>query len=451
MNVLLISINRLRVPYPVYPLGLDHVAGAISAAHRVRILDLIACAPGAVGEVIAAAVREEVPDAVGISIRNIDDTDASSRQGFLGGMRAAMAAVRAACRAPIILGGAGYSLFPESLLEALAADYGVVGEGERLGRLLDAIERKEDPSDLPGVVVRGRKAVVPEPWSDAGRVVESRNPQLATYLSQGGMLNLQTKRGCPFRCLYCTYPAIEGRHLRLAPVEEVARTARRLQESGAKFLFIADSAFNASLEHSLQVAEAFSHAGLSIPWGAFLSPLPAPSGYYRALAEAGCTHIEFGTDALSDAMLERLRKPFSVAQAMESHATAVAAGLHVAHFLALGGPGESPHTVNETLDHAARMERAAIFFFCGLRIYRGTALFDLALAEGQIAAEDDLLTPVYYRPGAIGLEGILERVSRRAGDFPNWIVGSGGERVARLVERMHRRGQAGPLWERLIG
>jgi radical SAM superfamily enzyme YgiQ (UPF0313 family) len=36
-----------------------------------------------------------------------------------------------------------------------------------------------------------------------------------SYYRLGGMLNIQTKRGCPFRCIYCTYPGVEGRKIRL--------------------------------------------------------------------------------------------------------------------------------------------------------------------------------------------------------------------------------------------
>ncbi|PKN48022.1 MAG: B12-binding domain-containing radical SAM protein, partial [Deltaproteobacteria bacterium HGW-Deltaproteobacteria-16] len=40
MKILLISPNTLTVPYPVYPIGLDYVAGCIPTEHQVRIADL---------------------------------------------------------------------------------------------------------------------------------------------------------------------------------------------------------------------------------------------------------------------------------------------------------------------------------------------------------------------------------------------------------------------------
>ena len=30
------------------------------------------------------------------------------------------------------------------------------------------------------------------------------------YLQSGSIASIQAKRGCPYRCVYCTYPLLEG-------------------------------------------------------------------------------------------------------------------------------------------------------------------------------------------------------------------------------------------------
>ncbi|MBI5542957.1 MAG: radical SAM protein [Deltaproteobacteria bacterium] len=453
MKVLLISFNHLKVPYPVFPLGLDYVAGAL-APHAVRVLDLCSTPVGEEAEPIARAVGELGPDAVGISIRNIDNTDCTDLKAFLADMRAVVNAVRAATRAPIVLGGAGYTLFPGELLTALGADYGIVGEGERLKGLLDALEQGGGRLAEPvpeGVAVRGRPAPRPVPFrGEILRGAPQLNPLLPWYLGHGGMLSLQTQRGCPFRCVYCTYPAIEGRGLRPIDLAQVGRTARNLQEAGAKYLFLTDSSFNASPAHSLAVARALREAGVSVPWSAFFTPVRPPDGFYQRLAEAGCSHVEFGTDTLCDAMLERNQKPFRFADVQAAHAAAQAAGLYVAHFMLLGGPGETPQTVQEALDHAELLPETAYFFFCGMRIYPNTDLHRIALEEGQIAPGQDLLEPVFYRPRAIGPDEITRQVERHSRGRHAWVVGAGGEAFAKLQWRQYERGNVGPLWERLF-
>jgi radical SAM superfamily enzyme YgiQ (UPF0313 family) len=451
LKILLISMNRLAVPYPVFPLGLDHVAGAVQARHEPRILDLCDCPPGAEGSAIGDAVRAFGPGAVGISIRNIDNTDVAELHGFLAEMRAVVDAVRSATKAPIILGGAGYTLFPSDLLEALGADYGIIGEGERLPELLAALEQGRSPCGMPFVAVRGERAADPLPWN--GRPVRCEptlNPSLSHYLSQGGMLNLQTKRGCPYHCVYCTYPAIEGRTFRLFDPADLARQARKLQEAGARYIFITDSVFNGHTEHSLAVARAFHAEGLTIPWGGYFVPRKPPAGYYDELASLGLTHAEFGTDVLCESMIERVGKTFHVADAIEAQRAAVAAGINTAHFMLLGGPGETAQTVDETLDNCERLEKTALFFFCGMRIYPRTPLYEVALAEGQIPQGKSLLEPIFYKPPAISFDEIRARVSARAAGRTSWVVGSGGEKSARLVARLHQRGHVGPLWEMMI-
>ncbi len=451
MKVLLISVNRSAFPYPVYPLGLDHVAGAISPPHAVRILDLCPLPAASVLDEVERAVREGTPDAVGLSIRNIDSNDATAVEEFFSPVRAVVDRIRAATRAPVVLGGAGFTIFPDELMRLLGADYGVVGEGEQALALLDALAAGRSPEGLPGVAVKGRPAPAPSPLRCdlPRRAAPGVNGALGFYAARGGVLNLQTQRGCPFRCVYCTYPGIEGRAARRLAADDVARTALELQGAGARYLFVTDSVFNGDPEHADAVAAAFARAGVRVPWGAFFAPPRPPDGFYARMARAGCSHVELGTEALSDRMLARIRKTFRVEDVLAAHRAARAAGLHVAHFLLLGGPGETRETVDETLDAAEALSDAALFFFCGMRVYPGTELERIARREGQLDG-GSLLAPVFYEPPGFPLAEIAAHVERRADGRLNWIVGAGAGRASALIARLHERGQAGPLWEKLV-
>lgn len=448
MRVLLVSGNTHTQPYPVYPIGLDYVAGAIAERHPVRIVDMNAPENG---QTLAEAIEEFAPELIGLSIRNVDTSDTTRRDGFFSSYKGLVAAIRVRTTAPLVLGGSGFTMFPDAMMRGLDADYGIVGEGERLSLLLDALERRDGGRPLPGVFTPRSAAAVPEPWP--GRIARRFDPDLphvAFYLERGGMLNLQTKRGCGFNCIYCTYPLIEGHALRLFDPQEAGRTARRLQEAGAKYIFIADAAFNSDRAHSLAVAGAFRKAGVSVPWGAFFAPLSADRDYFRILADAGLSHVEFGSESLSDPVLKAYRKPFRAENVFEAHTAAAAAGLHVAHYFLFGGPGESSDTVNATLDGIERLGACALFLFCGVRVYPQTALEALARRNGQIDGSRDLLEPVFYRSPAIDGEEMLDRVRRRADGRLNWLIGDGGERAARIMAKLHARGHSGPLWEHLI-
>lgn len=454
MRVLLLSPNRLRFPYPVYPLGLDYVANALSATHEVRILDLCPLSDDEVGQTVTGTIRGFAPDAIGISVRNIDNTDATNLREFVGDLATLVRAIRLESLAPIVLGGAGFTLYPQEVLAACGADYGLIGEGERAPALFDALAVGTDPSALPGVVCRGgaAPAIVPIPVNSIGhRTMPPPNPALEFYLSSCGIMNLQTQRGCVFRCVYCTYPTIEGQCVRPRPAEEVAREAVELQAAGARYLFLTDSVFNASPAHCLAVASAFRRAGLSIPWGAYFAPLSPPDGFYERMAEGGCAHVEFGTETLAEPMLRRIRKAFRRDDVFLAHRAARAAGLHVAHFLILGGPDETESTLEETFTAADRLRDAVLFFFCGMRIFRGTELARMAMESGQVKAGATLLEPVFYQPPRLALAVIEASLRERATGRPNWIVGGGEDRTHRATSRLYSRGHTGLLWEHLVG
>ncbi|PKN18854.1 MAG: B12-binding domain-containing radical SAM protein [Deltaproteobacteria bacterium HGW-Deltaproteobacteria-6] len=447
-KVLLISANMMKNPYPVYPLGLDYVAGSLHSRYETKILDMN---DFPFLETLGEQIRRYAPDYIGLSIRNIDNTDTINSLGFLSDYQDLAAVIRQNSDAALILGGSGYTIFPVEFVRALHADYGIAGEGERLSALLHALDNKTDVTSIPGIVTGLSQKVSCRAWDGAmNRAFEPDAAHVKYYLSCGGMLNLQTKRGCPFRCSYCTYPHIEGRRMRFFAPAEIAKQARDLQEAGAKYIFLTDSAFNASYDHSLQVAEAFRKSSVTIPWGGFFAPTVPPDDYYRKLAAAGLTHVEFGTESMSDAMLTNLQKPFASADVFRAHQSALAAGLHIAHYFLLGGPGENEETLQDTLNKVDQLNRAVFFFFCGIRIYPHTDLYDTALREGQISASQNLIEPVFYRsPFISGIE-ILKRVETHAGGRQNWLVGAGENKTSGILPRLYERGYTGPLWEYLI-
>lgn len=450
MKILLVSANTLTAPYPVYPLALDYLAASLSPPHQVEIADLNLLGSQ---EALAGIIHSFAPDLVGLSCRNIDNTDASDPMFFINEYRVLVSSIKKHTSAPVVCGGSGFTIMPLEILKAIGGDFGVIGEGERLRLLADALEQKtQDPTVIPGVISPASSAAdLPPPLEAAfARQVRNDLAHYGFYLSRGGMMNLQTKRGCSFRCIYCPYPRIEGRSHRLIPPEEVAAQALALQEIGARYLFITDSAFNSDIQHSLEVARAFIRNKVSIPWGAFFAPVKLPADYFAVMAEAGLTHVEFGTESLSAAMLASYRKPFRPASVFEAHQAALDAGLHTAHYFLLGGPGESQQTLTECLDKIEDLLRTVLFFFVGIRVYPHTELHAIAMREGQIDAATDLLTPFFYRPAALETGSIEAVVRERAQGRTNWVIGSGGATSAATIARMHAKGRVGPLWDHLI-
>ena len=445
MNVLLISPNTHTIPYPVYPIGLDYVAGALGDQHQVQIVDMNILDRDGLGEII----KEFAPDIIGLSLRNVDNTEVGNPLFFIEEQRQLVCWLREQSQSPIVCGGAGFTILAREIFDVVQPDYGIVGEGERFVQLVEALEQGRELDDIPGLM-DGYGSSPPIPWQgEQTRNLES-GAHTRYYIEHGGMLNLQSKRGCSFRCIYCPYPHIEGNKHRYVEPGIVARTALSLQEQGAKYFFITDSAFNSDRAHSLEVAEAFYEQGVTIPWGGFFSPVKAREDYFATMKRCGLSHVEFGTESLSDAMLTSYQKPFRVQDVTEAHCMAVDAGLHVAHYFLLGGPGECRQTLDETLETAEGLDKSVLFFFTGMRVYPHTKLYDIALREGKITEDSNLLEPFYYQCDGISSQQIEKQVRERSGQRINWIIGSGGDTAAGIVSRMHKRGFVGPLWEYLV-
>ena len=446
-KVLLISVNRCVSPSPVFPLGLACLEAALRpAGYETHWLDR---------QAEARSVREAAvafkPDFVGISLRNIDDVVIRRRETFFDPLRTMIAEIREVCAAPVILGGSGFSIFPEALLEASGADFGIQGEGEAsLLALLRALEHRADHSAIPGLVYRHNGSVVANPAQrlNLAELPRADRPDsvLSYYLRETGMANLQTQRGCSCHCEYCTYPLIEGPRFRRRPAEAIAEEMADLQRRGVKYVFIVDSIFNSSPEHVRQVCEAILHRNLKLRWTCFLRPAGLTADLMQLMARAGLAHVEFGTDSLCDSVLAAYGKRFTFADVHRSHELARQAKIECCHFLICGGPGETLETLEEGFQNSLRLPETAILALVGMRIYPGTALHAKACRERPLPSDNQLLQPHYYLSDAVTEDAVFARLQDFSHRSPNWIVGDPPPRYVELAARLRSRGVIGPLW-----
>ena len=197
---------------------------------------------------------------------------------------------------------------------------------------------------------------------------------MRAYLAQGSLPGVQTQRGCPLHCCYCTYPLIEGARSRFLGAEAVVEELRRLSALGVKYVFFVDSVFNTSDEHVTEVCEALIRADLGVQWECFLRPRGVTRELLRLMQRAGLSHIEFGSDSFSDSVLRSYGKSFTFEEIHAASTHAHELGMRYSHFIIFGGPGETPASVEETLARAKTLPGAYYFATLGVRIYPDTAL-----------------------------------------------------------------------------
>ncbi len=446
MDILLISANREKSPYPVFPLGLAFLAGPLEAAgHGIRAIDL--CFEDDPEATVAEAFSASLPDAVVISIRNIDNVTFPGSRSYLAGVRKVVDLCRG--RTVIILGGSGYSLMPREILESLDGDYGIVGEGEDvLPRLLECLARNENPLHLPGVLVKGEVSFLPpHPVETIGKPERNLFP-VERYNREGGMANLQTKRGCPFSCTYCTYPILEGSRVRLRNIDEILHEIRELVENfGTEYIYFVDDIFNYPMDFAESLCRAIIGSGLKLNWSAFINPGFISPELVRLMVEAGCDAMEFGTDSGSPTMLRSLGKSFGPDDIRSASALCRDAGVDFAHYILFGGPGETEYTVLESFDLMDEVEPTAVIGMTGIRIFPGTGLYLKAIEDGIIGPGTPLLEPVFYLSPHVK-DSLCDLVTNEAMERRNWVVpGLEINMSDAMLAALRSFPVKGPLWK----
>jgi len=453
-RILLVNFNAYDQPYPVYPLGLAYIEAALRLdGHVTEIWDVVPP-----GESLEQAVVRFQPDFIGLSMRNIDNAQSHNPRSFTLDLLDCVARLRAISTVPLILGGSGFSIFPEEIFGHSGVDFGIVGEGETaIRRLVRALRGGgEALGEIAGLMFRGADGAVVKVAGLNGVAAFSEIPhhdpvRLLAYANEGSPIGLQTQRGCPLNCCYCTYPLIEGKRSRFRPAGEVAKELARLAEAGLRQVFFVDSVFNTNNNHVVEVCEAILRADVKINWECFLRP---SNGITRELLElmqrAGLNHIEFGSDSLSDPVLRHYGKSFQFEEIRRVSELAGDLKIRHTHFIIFGGPGETPETMEESIARSATLPKAMFFATIGMRVYPGTPLWQIVTSNRPAeVAGDYLLEPRFYLEPPMDVAGLHARLMEVQQSTSNWMVGDPPQAFVETLAKLRRRrqGRNDNMWD----
>ncbi|HVO28220.1 MAG TPA: lipid biosynthesis B12-binding/radical SAM protein [Candidatus Margulisiibacteriota bacterium] len=456
LRVLLISANTEKLPDPVFPIGAAYMAAvAAQHGHTVDTFDL--CFLDALRPALDEKIRVARPDVVGVSLRNLDSSAYPQNTSYIDDYKQLVDAVRELSGAPIVLGGAGFTVMPETIMEYLGADIGVVGEGEmafpwvlqHLGRgaVLASTPEYECRRVNGGVCVSPVSRIK---HLDLTGIPMRQRFDMDAYYQRGGALNIQTKRGCYFDCVFCSYPLIEGSKVRLRTARAVVDEIQAVRaEHGVRHWFFVDNIFNMPIRHAKDICEEIAARRLDIEWSAYLNPKFIDDELCALMARSGCKAIEFGTDSGSASMIASLKKEFAPDDLRRASALCHQHRLKFCHSLIFGGPGETRQTVTETIALMDETQPTAVIAMTGIRILPGTEMVQIALRDCQIDADDNLLYPKFYISPALG-DDLIDDIEAYARTHSNWIVpGKGIKTNVATLQRLRDRKIKGQLWRLL--
>ncbi|WP_454888855.1 B12-binding domain-containing radical SAM protein [Sphingobium indicum] len=392
MDVGLINFNKRGVSEPgvppVPPIGLEYLADDLRAAgHEVSLLDL------------CFVPREDRPDAiadfahhkefVGVTFRNMG-TDCLLLEGeqfYVPELETVVREIRAASKAPIVLGGQGYSIFPQKTLEYVGADYGISGPGElALVKLLDSYHSTARGSVLHGPanteITRARSLI------DYNR-----------YFENGGSAAIQTRNGCPFPCGFC----IESKKtLYRRNVDRIIEELRTLKSLGATFVFFADPEFNNHLRQAELVCDALIEADLGLTWSCYLNTIPMTQSFAHKLKAAGCVQPCVSMVSGCNDVLKAFDTHFSTEDIRRTAEMLHNAGVEFTVDILVGGPGDTAATVAGTYKLMEEIRPSVVGANLGIRLFPTTP-FGKAILNGKYDTVGRLYgathdNPDFYKP-----------------------------------------------------
>ena len=273
----------------------------------------------------------------------------------------------------VVMGGFHASNLPDEALNNV--DAVVVGEGELVWPQLLADYRSGTLQKIYKTGSMMNMADIPV----ARREIFKGKGYLLTN-------TIQTTRGCPFDCEFCSVTAFYGRNYRKRPVDQVLAELQLLRKSNS-FIFFVDDNIVADRKYALPLFQGMK--GMGFKW---LSHAPIDFAedreLLRAAGESGCLGMFVGFESLNQESLSAMGKVTNRAQSFMADAQAFRDnGIGILGSFVLGYDGDTPDIFPKLLRFCeeARLE-AAIFPL--LTPYPGTAVRRRLEAEGRIISSD---------------------------------------------------------------
>jgi radical SAM superfamily enzyme YgiQ (UPF0313 family) len=347
---------------------------------------------------------------------------------------------------------------------------GIVGDGEEtFASLIECIEKKRDFARLPRLARRdpyGRAIVNPPKYDEILDVPPTRGTiDNARYFREGGMGGVETKRGCPSKCLYCADPIAKGNVVRLRPPAQVADEIENLLDQEVDVLHMCDAEFNMPPQHAVVVCEEMiaRRLGDRVKWYCYATVQPFSDEFADIMRQAGCVGINFGVDSGCDRMLATLKRGYRREAIAEAVQACRAVGITVMLDLLVGGPGEDEASVRESVEFIKSCNPDKVGVPIGVRVYPRTPMERLVRSEGSMTGNpnlhgcrednDNFMKPVFYVDHRLG-DKPADLVADLIGDDERFFApprpqGSAGHNYNNheVLSKAILAGQRGAFWD----
>jgi radical SAM superfamily enzyme YgiQ (UPF0313 family) len=351
-------------------------ASARAAGAQVAVMDLVLSSSPS--EDLLATLKRFKPDMVGTSFPSAL---------YYEGQAIASIAKKFNPNIITICGGVHASCMPEDTLAEGDFDIACIGEGDLT---IAELAQGHSPETIDGLVIKRngsfthtppRKIIadmddLPLPAYDLYPIHRYKSTRLTSKRDPVGYV--ETNRGCPYKCTYCSHVIGFGHKVRHKSAERVVEEFFYMRKLGFNDMHIKDENFTTDLNRAKRICEMLIERGWDRPWS-------LPTGirtkdldreFIRLAVRSGCHGMAFGVESGNEQVLAGVGKKQNLQQMAEAIDMCTKAGIVTRAFFMIGLPDDTVETLEQTIDYA-----------CSLNMTYGKATVMIPLPGSPIFAD----------------------------------------------------------------
>ena len=384
-------------------IGIAYIAAVLEKnGYEVTVID---CPPLKITyEDLKREIASLKPDIVGIT--SVTVTFSSAAQ-------AARVIKESFPQALIVMGGPHVTVLDEQILsEHPEVDIIVRGEGEQtMLELADMVSRPDikNLTEVEGITFRKNGKIVRNKDRDFIQNLDElpfpayKYFPLNKYTFFGKLLlPIITSRGCAFNCTFCLAPRMAGKGFRARSpknvVDELEWSRDRYKPDAFTFH---DETFTHDKKRVIEICEEIENRNIGLPWDCSTRVDRISPELLAKMREANCKLVSFGVESGSQKILNAMKKATTVELNERAIKWVKDAGISVTISVIIGYPGETPETLQQTLDFIRRTKPDDVHMSLATP-YPGIELGNLMKELGWTISEDwsrcDMQMPVFENP-----------------------------------------------------
>lgn len=303
----------------------------------------------------------------------------------------------------IVTGGPHSTLFPEQILNTGFFDAVVLGEGEWIFRNLVRSNSRQDWLNITGLMFKqngdiistGRANFITNldelPMPARHLLPMDRYPKVVEFLEVYPIYSINTSRGCPFNCSFCSVRIIWGKSYRsFSPTRIVDEIQHLVNRYGAKGIYFREDNFTLSSSRVLEICNLIKKRDIKIQWVCESRVEHIKEDVLKEMVSAGCRAIWFGVESGSKRTLELIDKCIIKEDALNTFSLCRKYRVKAGASFIIGLPGEKKKDMYKTLVFADELNGYWTWFnyylgIPGSRIYETVVkqrLYDQIDASG---------------------------------------------------------------------